>query len=95
MKPVDHAAVERLQGVHEYGMEPDVIGQRTIEAVKANRLYIFSHPDHKDELREVFDYVLGHYQDYPKDPGFDQRIGFEKFRAEAGREARKRSLAAE
>ncbi len=95
MKPVDAAMVERLQGVHEYGMEPDVIGQRTIEAVKANRLYIFSHPDHKDELREVFDYILDHYQDYPKDPGFDQRVAFEKFRADAGREARRKSLAAE
>lgn len=94
MKAVDNSAVERMQGVHEFGMEPDVIGARVIEAVKANRLYIFSHPDHKDELREVFDYILEHYQDYPKDPGFDQRVAFEKFRADAGREARRKSLAA-
>lgn len=95
MKPVDKAAVERLQGVHEYGMEPDVIGARAIEAIKANRLYIFSHPDHKEELREVFDYILDHYQDYPEDPGYDQRIAFEKFRYDAGAEARRKSLAAE
>ena len=95
MKPVDGAAVERLQGLHDYGMEPDVIGARVVEAIKANRLYIFSHPDHRDELREVFDYILDHYQDYPKDPGFDQRVAFEKMRADAGREARARSLAAE
>ncbi len=95
MKAVDAAAVERLQGVHEFGMEPDVIGARTIEAMKANRLYIFSHPDHKEELREVFDYILDHYQDYPKDPGYDQRVAFEKFRADTGREARRKSLAAE
>jgi len=95
MKAVDDAAIERLQGVHDYGMEPDVIGARVIEAMKANRLYIFSHPDHKDELREVFDYILDHYQDYPKDPGFDQRVAFEKFRADAGREARRKSLVAE
>ncbi len=95
MKAVDGAAVERMQGLHEFGMEPDVIGARVIEAIKANRLYIFSHPDHKDELREVFDYILDHYQDYPKDPGFDQRVAFEKFRADAGREARRKSLAAE
>jgi NAD(P)-dependent dehydrogenase (short-subunit alcohol dehydrogenase family) len=95
MKPVDAAAVERMQGLHEHGMEPDVIGARVIEAVKANRLYIFSHPDHRDELREVFDYVLDHYQDYPEDPGFDQRVAFEKFRADAGRAVRRRSLAME
>ena len=94
MKAVDTAAVERLAGVHEFGMEPDVIGARVIEAMEANRLYIFSHPDHKDELREVFDYILDHYQDYPKDPGFDQRVAFEKFRRDAFAEARAKSLAA-
>lgn len=94
MKAVDQAAVERLAGVHEFGMEPDVIGARVIEAMEANRLYIFSHPDHKEELREVFDYILDHYQDYPKDPGFDQRVAFEKFRRDAFAEARAKSLAA-
>lgn len=94
MKAVDTTAVERLAGVHEFGMEPDVIGARVIEAMEANRLYIFSHPDHKDELREVFDYILDHYQDYPKDPGFDQRVAFEKFRRDAFADARARSLAA-
>lgn len=94
MKAVDQTAVERLAGVHEFGMEPDVIGARVIEAMEANRLYIFSHPDHKDELREVFDYILDHYQDYPKDPGFDQRVAFEKFRRDAFAEARAKSLAA-
>lgn len=94
MKAVDTAAVERLAGVHEFGMEPDVIGARVIEAMEANRLYIFSHPDHKEELREVFDYILDHYQDYPKDPGFDQRVAFEKFRRDAFADARAKSLAA-
>lgn len=94
MKAVDTTAVERLAGVHEFGMEPDVIGARVIEAMEANRLYIFSHPDHKEELREVFDYILDHYQDYPKDPGFDQRVAFEKFRRDAFADARARSLAA-
>ena len=94
MKAVDTTAVERLAGVHEFGMEPDVMGARVIEAMEANRLYIFSHPDHKDELREVFDYILDHYQDYPKDPGFDQRVAFEKFRRDAFADARARSLAA-
>ncbi len=95
MKAVDKAAVERLAGVHDYGMEPDVIGARAIQGIKDNDLYIFSHPDHKDELREVFDYILAHYREWPKDPGYDQRIAFEKFRYDAGVEARRRSREAE
>lgn len=95
MKPVDKTAVERLAGLHEFGMEPDVIGARVIEAMKANRLHIFSHPDHKEELREIFDEIIAEYQDYPKDPGYDQRVAFEKFRADSFAEARRQSRAAD
>ncbi len=94
-KPVDSAAVERLAGIHEFGMKPDVIGARVIEAIEANKLYIFSHPDHKEELREIHDYIIDHYVDHPKDPGHDQRVAFEKFRRDAFAETRKNSLVAE
>lgn len=91
MKPVNHEAVERLAGVHEFGMEPDIIGARVIEAMKANLLYIFSHPDHKEELREIFGEILDHYIDHPKDPGHDQRVAFEKMRRDNFAEARRKS----
>lgn len=94
-KPVDQTAVDRLAGVHEFGMEPDVIGARVIEAMRANRLHIFSHPDHKDELRGIFDDIIAEYQDYPKDPGHDQRVAFEAIRAKHFADARARSKAAD
>ena len=84
-----------LAGIHEFGMEPDVIGARVNEAIEANKLYIFSHPDHKEELREIHDYIIDHYIDHPKDPGHDQRVAFEKFRRDAFAETRAKSLAAE
>ncbi|OJU17873.1 MAG: short-chain dehydrogenase [Sphingomonas sp. 66-10] len=87
-RPVDSAGVERLREVHEFGMEPDVIAARGVEAIRANRYYIFSHPEFRDELREVFDDILAAFRDYPEDPGFQQRTGFEKFRRERYAEAR-------
>jgi NAD(P)-dependent dehydrogenase (short-subunit alcohol dehydrogenase family) len=87
-RPVDADAVNRLAQVHEFGMEPDIIAARVIEAIKANRFYIFSHPEFKDELREVFDEIIDAFRDYPPDPGFEQRIDFEKFRRERYQEAR-------
>ena len=95
MKPVNSEAVERLAGIHEFGMEPDVIGARVIEAMRANRLHIFSHPDHKQEMREIFEEIIGEYQDYPKDPGHDQRVAFEKFRRDAFADARRKSREAD
>jgi NAD(P)-dependent dehydrogenase (short-subunit alcohol dehydrogenase family) len=93
MKPVDTAAIERLAGVHEFGMEPDVIGARILEGVRENRANIFTHPDHKEEVREIFDEILADYRDYPKDPGFDQRVGFETIRRNNFVETRRKANA--
>ena len=91
MKPVDHHAVERLAGIHEFGMEPDVIGARIIEGIRENRANIFTHPDHKEEVRELFEEILGDYRDYPQDAGFDQRVGFEKLRRDNFVEIRRKA----
>ena len=87
-KAVDPTAVGRLEQLHQIGMEPDVIAARVIETIRANRFYIFSHPEFRDELREVFDDVLDAFRGYPEDPGFRQRITFEKMRRDNYRTAR-------
>lgn len=91
MKPVDAAAVERLAGIHEFGMEPDVIGARILDGIRENRANIFTHPDHKDEVRELFDEVLTDYRDYPPDAGYDQRVAFEKLRRDNFAETRRKA----
>ena len=91
MKPVDKAAVERLEGIHEFGMEPDVIGERILDGIRENRANIFTHPDHKEELRELFDEILADYRDYPEDPGYAQRTGFEKIRRDSFAETRRKA----
>ncbi|BBC71849.1 short-chain dehydrogenase [Altererythrobacter sp. B11] len=91
MKPVDTDHVKRLEGVHEFGMEPDVIGERILDGIRENRANIFTHPDHKEEVRELFDEILSDYRDYPPDAGFDQRVGFEKMRQEKFSETRRKA----
>lgn len=91
-RPVDTANVERLAGMHEVGMEPDVIAARILQGMRENQTYIFPMPDHKEELAEYFEEVLGDYRDYPEDPGFAERIRIEGFRRagyKAAREAAK------
>ena len=88
-KPVDAANVKRLADIHEFGMEPDVIAARTLEAMRENRFHIFSHPEFRDELRELFDEILADFRDYPVDAGHDKRVGFEKMRRESYRQQRK------
>jgi NAD(P)-dependent dehydrogenase (short-subunit alcohol dehydrogenase family) len=88
-KPVDTEGVKRLAEIHEFGMEPDVIAARVLEAMRENRFYIFTHPEFKDELRTVFDEILQDFRDYPPDPGHDKRVGFEKMRRESYAQQRK------
>lgn len=87
-KPVDTVMIGRLEQVHQFGMEPDVIAQRTLDAIRENRFYIFSHPEFKDELRELFDEIIDDFRDYPSDAGFEQRAGFEKTRRQGYKAAR-------
>ena len=79
-KPVDTNNVKRLADIHEFGMEGDVIATRVLDAMRENRFHIFTHPEFREELRELFDEILQDFRDYPPDPGFEQRTGFEQTR---------------
>lgn len=87
-KPINRDGVERLAGMHEVGMEPDVIGARILQGMRANQTYIFPMPEHKEELADYFQEVLGDYRDYPQDPGYDQRIAIEAMRRAGYKTAR-------
>jgi NAD(P)-dependent dehydrogenase (short-subunit alcohol dehydrogenase family) len=88
-KPVNVEFVRRLAEVHEFGMEPDVIAARVLEAMREDRFHIFTHPEFKEELAEVFGEILADFRDYPADPGQAQRIDFEKTRRESYRKQRR------
>jgi len=88
-KPVNPENVKRLAQVHEFGMEPDVIAARVLEAIAENRFHIFTHPEFKDELGEVFGEIMQDFRDYPVDPGHGQRTDFEKTRRESYRKQRR------
>lgn len=87
-KPVDTANVQRLAEFHEFGMEPEVIAARVLDGMRENRTYIFSHPEFKEEVAELFQEYLADFRDLPEDPGFNKRTGFEKFRRDRYSEAR-------
>jgi hypothetical protein len=69
-------------------MEPDEIAAKVIDAIRANRFYVFTHPEHKDELREVFDEILADYPDGDTPP---DRMVIEQERRERYRAARQAS----
>ena len=41
------------------GLDPDVVAARTLEAIKDDELYIFTHPQMRGELEERFAAIKG------------------------------------
>ncbi len=66
--PIDPTFSARLAEVHKAGMDPLEVAEKTLQAIRDNRFYIFSHPEFKDELREVFEEILDQFTDEPVDP---------------------------
>ncbi|WP_428408997.1 SDR family NAD(P)-dependent oxidoreductase [Hyphococcus sp.] len=84
-KPVDASFNAQLAKVHEAGMEPDEVAAKTLQSIRDNKFYIFTHPEFRDELREVFDEIIA---DYPPGDAPIERLAFERGRRENYRKAR-------
>ena len=63
--PADADFMRILPGLHEAGMDPEEIGEKVVRAIRENRFYVFTHPDHRDELRGIFDEIIGSFPDEP------------------------------
>ena len=74
----------RLAEVHEFGMPGEDVAVKVLRGIERNELYIFSHSEFKDELRELFDGILAALPDDPVDP---RRLQFEQSRRQRNREA--------
>ncbi len=63
--PADAEFMRILPDLHEAGMEPDEIGEKVLRAIRQNDFYVFTHPDHRNELRGIFDEILAAFPDEP------------------------------
>ncbi len=57
-KPITEEFSKMLENMQRQGMDPVEVGEKVVAAIKQNRYYIFSHPEFKDELREIFDGII-------------------------------------
>jgi len=79
--PADAEFMRILPGIYAVGMSPDEMGEKILRGIQRNDFYVFTHPDHKEELRDLFDEILAAFPDEPVPP---ERLAFEE-----GRRARK------
>jgi NADP-dependent 3-hydroxy acid dehydrogenase YdfG len=69
--------MEMLPEIHKFGMSPEEVGEKVLAGIRKNSMYIFSHPEFKDELRELFDIALN---SLPDEETPEQRAAFEQRR---------------
>jgi len=65
---VDPAFMQRLPDVQRLGMSGREMGRRILDRMGDNRPWIFTHPDHADELRERFCKIVTLFPDDAPDP---------------------------
>jgi len=87
--PSGAEVAEQLRPVFEMGMEPLEAGQLVLEGVRRNDLYILTHPENKDEFRELCDSVLAAWPQGPIDP---RRQAIEEQRRAAKNSAQSRPV---
>ncbi len=74
-----------LPKIHEEGMSPVEVGEKVLAGIRQNDFYIFSHPEFKEELKEIFDEVLDALPEGEAPAG---RLAFEKTRRDALKKAK-------
>jgi NAD(P)-dependent dehydrogenase (short-subunit alcohol dehydrogenase family) len=65
MTPADEEFMRILPGLHEAGMPPEEIGDKVLRAIKRNDFYVFTHPEHREELQGIFDETIAAFPDEP------------------------------
>ena len=90
--PADDNFIKMLAELHEAGMDPVEVGEKTLRGMLRGDFYIFSHPEFHEEFRELFDEYDRALPDEPPDP---RRVAIEEQRRQARRDAAKSTIRVE
>ncbi|HTT01145.1 MAG TPA: SDR family NAD(P)-dependent oxidoreductase [Steroidobacteraceae bacterium] len=84
--PADPRFMARLADLHHRaGMAPAEVGAKVLRAMQRNDFYIFTHPEFKEELREIFEEALAAM---PEETPPAERLAFEDRRRALKAQAR-------
>jgi NAD(P)-dependent dehydrogenase (short-subunit alcohol dehydrogenase family) len=82
--PVARAELETFGTAFELGMDPLEVGQKTLQGMRENRGLILTHPEHGEDIREIYETTMAAL---PKGEAPEGRLHIERLRREANRAA--------
>jgi NADP-dependent 3-hydroxy acid dehydrogenase YdfG len=74
-----------LPAVHKLGMGLEEVGAKVLAGIRRNDMYIFSHPEFKEEMSEIFDEILSAL---PAEDAPAGRLAFEQTRRDSLKNAK-------
>ena len=86
-RPTAPPETDRLREIHAKGMEPSEVAEKTFRGMLNNELFIFTHPEHKEEFTRRYQRIATAFPEEAVDPA---RAAFEQSRLRAQEEARER-----
>lgn len=84
--PTSSEALSRLETIHAFGMDAAEVARKTVDAMRGNRFYVFTHPEFRDEVRQLATEVDLAMPDEQPDP---IRLEYEIKRRRAAADARR------
>jgi NAD(P)-dependent dehydrogenase (short-subunit alcohol dehydrogenase family) len=82
--PPDRAELEQFGTGFDLGMDPFEVGQKTLAGMTANKPLILTHPDHAEDIEEIYRVTMAAL---PNEPIPEGRAEIERFRRAANRAA--------
>ncbi len=82
--PADRAELEQFGTGFDLGMDPLEVGRKTLAGMTANAGLILTHPDHAEDIEDIYRTTMAALPDEPIPPG---RAEIERLRREANRAA--------
>jgi short-subunit dehydrogenase len=82
--PADRAELEKFSSGFDLGMDPLEVGEKTLAGMIANKALILTHPDHAEDIEQIYRDTLAALPDGPIPEG---RAQIENLRREANRAA--------
>lgn len=81
---VNPAELEQFGTAFDLGMDPEEVGEKTVQGIRDNKPLILSHPEHGEDIREIYETTMAAL---PKGEAPEGRLHIERLRREANRAA--------
>jgi NAD(P)-dependent dehydrogenase (short-subunit alcohol dehydrogenase family) len=81
---VDPEALKQFGTAFDLGMDPEEVGEKTVQGIRENKGLILTHPEHGEDIQEIYETTMAAL---PQEEASEGRLHIERLRREGNRAA--------